>query len=127
MKFQWTDGIAARCLGSDIRTKLWSGGEADVIAKHQFVTAKGLVVALNVSSNDYLRGPSRNPWYVPSQYTYPTFTTLTRTMCMRKITSALHSMHTYEHAFDTLLTHFSSHPLIPSNPINILSFLLPLY
>jgi len=68
MKFQWTDGIAARCLGSEIRTKSWSGGEADVIAKHQLVTAKGMVVAMNVTANDYLRGPNRNPWYDLYQY-----------------------------------------------------------
>ena len=63
MSFSWHDGIAARCLGSGVRHKQWSGGQADVIYKHQLLTAKGLVVALNVSHVDYLRGPERNPWY----------------------------------------------------------------
>lgn len=63
--FSWQSGIAGRCLGSPIRNKQWSGGEADVIYKHQFLTAKGLVVALNVSHVDYLRGPDRCPGYAP--------------------------------------------------------------
>ena len=111
MRFQWTDGIAARCLGSDIRTKSWSGGEADVITKHQFVTAKGLVVALNVTSNDYLRGPSRNPWYAPLNAHTPLYTLFCIFLALYYFMNASQKSSLYPiiHLLDILYQQFHHH------------------